>query len=314
MVVWNVRTGTTTKVSLGTDAQLGRLAIAGSHVAWSANATGNLESDDYIFTASLSDPKARQIASAVRSGAQCGAGRGGRTPACAGTWLGGVVGLGNRILVNRWTTDTSGAITHGGLFALEGKRVKSVASGAGTVEAAATDPKHVAVVQWRWNRPSSAVHVYSSTGRRLSSMTPKGLLETAVSGRNLAVLERNGDLVLYDAGTGSLRKTFNLHAKELSKNKRPPGNPYWLQALAVHGNIAVYSAPTRFTRRGNPRVSALHALNLLTGKDRVVGRSAGQIPLARMDSAGLVYATSAEGYAPNSVVFVPLERVAAAVS
>lgn len=61
-------------------------------------------------------------------------------------------------------------------------------------------------------------------------------------------------------------------------------------------------------------MSAIHALNLSTGKDRVVGQSSGQIVLARMNSVGLVYATSAEGYAPNRVVFVPFARVAALVS
>ena len=252
IVVWNVRTGKTTKVSLGTDAHLGELAIAGPRLAWHMNATSNLESDDYLFTASLSSPKARQVATAVRSGAQCGAGGAGPTPACAGVWLGGVVGVGNRILVNRWTTDTSGTITHGGLYALEGKRLEPVATGAGTIEAAAADPTSIAVLQWRWFRPESTVHVYSSTGRQLSTVAPTGQLEVAISGRNLAVLERSGKLALYNARTGSLRRTFNLHAKELAKNKRPPGNPRWLQALAVQGNIAVYSKPVRYARRGYP--------------------------------------------------------------
>ena len=63
-----------------------------------------------------------------------------------------------------------------------------------------------------------------------------------------------------------------------------------------------------------PRESAIHAFNLVTGKDRVIGRSAGQIPLARMGPAGLVYASDAEGYGANHVVFVPLRQVVAAVS
>jgi hypothetical protein len=33
-----------------------------------------------------------------------------------------------------------------------------------------------------------------------------------------------------------------------------------------------------------------------------------------MDSLGLVYSAQADGYAHNSVVFVPLQKVAAAVS
>ena len=100
----------------------------------------------------------------------------------------------------------------------------------------------------------------------------------------------------------------------LPKHEVPPGNPGQLQALAVYGNIAVYSKPVRYVRGGMPRVSAIHAVNLSTGKDRAIARSPGQIPLARIDSAGLVYAAEGEGYAPNSVVFVPYGKVAAAVS
>jgi hypothetical protein len=148
----------------------------------------------------------------------------------------------------------------------------------------------------------------------MAGVRAKGPLEVAVNGRNLVVLQVDGHLALYNASTGSLRRTFGLHAKELSKNKRPSGNPRWLQGLAVYGNVAVYSKPVRFTRRGDPRESAIHALNLLSGKDRIIGRTPGQIPLARMGSVGLVYATEAEGYAPNSVVFVPLTRVTGAVS
>lgn len=314
IVVWDIRAGKTTKVSLGTDAHLGELAIAGSRLAWHMNATSNLESDDYLYSASLSSPKAREVAGVVRSGAQCGAGRGGPTPACAGTWLGGVVGAGNRILVNRWTTDTSGAITHGGLYALQGKRLKPVATGGGTIEAAAADPTHIAILQWHWFHPGSTVHIYSAAGRQLSTMRPSWQLALAVSGRNLAVLERSGKLALYDTRTGALRRTFDLHAKELSKDKRPQANPHWLQALAVQAHVAVYSKPVRFTSRGDPRVSAIHALNLLSGKDRVIGRSAGQIPLARMDSLGLVYYANGEGYGPSNIVFLPLAQVNAAVS
>ena len=314
IVVWNLRTGMTTKLSTLEDSGSTELAIAGSQLAWVNHTGGNLEGDDDLYTASLLSRKERHVLGEVRSGAQCGAGRGGYQPACAGTWLGGVVGSGNRILVNRWTTDTSGAVSDAGLYALKGSRLKPVATGPETVEAVAADPQRVAVLQWRWHPPGKTIRVYSSSGRRLSNMTPNGQLEVAISGHNLAVLESGGNLSLYNARTGSLRRTFNLHAKELPKQERPYGNPRWLQALAVHGNIAVYSKPLSYTNGGNPRESAIHALNLSTGTDRVIGRSAGQIPMARMDSLGLVYATDAEGYAHNRVVFVPLQKVAAAVS
>lgn len=313
ITVWNVRTGTTAKLSTLEDSGSTELAIAGSQVAWVNHTGGNLEGDDYLYAASLLTRKERRVLGEVRSGAQCGAGRGGHQPACAGIWLGGVVGSGNRILVNRWTTDTSGVVSHAGLYALEGSRLEPVATGPEAVEAVAADSQRVAVLQWRWYPAGKTIRVYSSAGRRLSRLTPKGRLEIAVGGRNLAVLESAGKLAVYDADTGALRRTFNLHAKELPKNKRPYGNPRWLQALAVQGNIAVYSKPVRYTPEGIPRTSAIHALNLSSGRDRVIGRSAGQIPLARMDSVGLVYATEAEGYARNSVVFLPFAQVAAAV-
>jgi len=316
VLVWNLRTGKTTNLHMGEDAHLDGLAIAGSSVASYWNATSNFESDDYLLTSSLLRPKGRMVESEARTDqAQCGAAGSGYTPACAGTWLGGVVGNGNRILVNRWTTDTTGAITQGGLYALNGSKLKPVATGPQTVEAVAADSARVAVLQWRWHPPGTTIHVFSSNGARLSSVTPKGYpLQVAISGGNLVVLERSGNLALYNAGTGLLRRTFNLHAKELPKNERPYGNPRWLQALAVHGTIAVYSKPLRYTNGGNPRESAIHAINLSTGTDQVIGRSPGQIPLAEIDKVGLVYSAQADGYAHNNLVFVPLAQLAAAVS
>lgn len=315
IVVWNLATGRQTRMGGVGDKHLVGLAIAGSHAAWLADAGGNEEADQYLYTSSLLRPKQRQVAQELRSGGQCGAGQIGYQPACAGSWLGGVVGSGNRILVNRWATNTAGAITKGGLFVLRGTRFKPVATGSDTVEAVAADSRSVAVQQWRWHPAGKAIHVYSSSGRRLSNVNPKlQPLSVDVSGRNLVVLQRDGKLALYDARTGALRRTFHLHPKVLPPHEVPPGNPGQLQALAVHGNIAVYSKPVRFVRGGTPRVSAIHALNLSTGKDRAIAQAPGQIPLARIDSAGLVYATEGEGYGPNGIVFVPYGQVAAAVS
>ena len=313
IVVWNVRTGKQTTLGGVSDAQLGGLAIAGPRVAWLANSFGNEEADQYLYTSSLQQPKQRQVAQEFRPGGQCGAGRGGRYPACVGTWLGGVVGSGNRILVNRWTTNRAGAITRGGLYSLAGKRLTPVASGSRTVQAVTADSAHVAVLQWRWLRPEKTIHVYSSTGKALWSATPRSWppLGIGVSGRNLVVLEPNGTVALYDARNGSLRKTFQLHATMPPKHERSYSNPRGLQALSVQGNIAVYSKPVRY-KRWIPSESAIHALNLSTGKDRTVAQSRGQIPFSAIDSVGLVYATqSASGY---RLVFVPFAQVAAAVS
>ncbi len=242
----------------------------------------------------------------VRSGNQCGAGRGGYAPACAGTWLGGVVGSGKRILVNRWTTDTTGAISNAGLYALKGTTLEPVAMGSETVQAVAADSRRVAVLQWRWLPNEKTIHVYSATGRPLVSMTPSRQPEAiALGGRNLVVLTHNGKLFHYDARTGSLGKIFTPH-----------GSPNQ-QVLAVHGNIAVYSMPVHYSGSGPIGKSVIRVLNLSTGKDRPVGYLPGQITLARMDSTGLVYAndlwTSRKGYV-NQLVFLPFKRVAAAVS
>jgi hypothetical protein len=89
------------------------------------------------------------------------------------------------------------------------------------------------------------------------------------------------------------------------------------QALAVHGDIAVYSTPVHYSGSG-PRVkSVIRALNLSTGKDRPVGYLPGEITLASMDSTGLVYATTAGRPARGTSTgssSSPLEQVAAAVS
>jgi hypothetical protein len=302
VLVWNLARGTTTKVSGrqtgGAESVTGggvrQLAIAGTRVAWLISYASNEEAGDDIYTSSLASPKERHVLHELRSGNQCGAGQAGYQPACAGTWLGGVVGSGNRILVNRWTTDLSGTVTDAGLYALEGTKLKPVASGPEYVEAAAADSKRVAVVQWQWLPGNRTIHVYSASGGSPVTLTVSKQPESvALSGRNLVVLTHNGKLFLYDARTGALRNVFTPHAPNQ-------------QVLAVEGNIAVYSS------RGTIR-----ALNLSNGKDRPVGRLPGQIILARIDSTGLVYTnnewTPRHGYTVQ-LVFVPFKRVAAIVS
>ena len=312
VLVWNLHTGKTTRVSGrqtgGADSVTGggvsQLAIAGTRVAWLIQYGSNEESGDDFYTSSLLRPKERHVLGEVRSGNQCGAGRSGYQPACAGAWLGGVVGSGNRILVNRWTTDTTGSISRAGLYTLTGTTLKPVATGPEYVRAFAADSKRVAVLQWRWLPGARTIHIYSASGKPLVSVTPsKQPEEIALSGSNLVVLTHNGRLFVYDARTGSLRKIFT-----------PRGSP---AALAIHGNTAVYSTPTHHNGSGASVKSAIRALNVTTGKDRPVGYLPGQINVADIDSTGLVYAnnlwTANKGYVVK-LVFVPLKKVTAAVS
>jgi len=122
--------------------------------------------------------------------------------------------------------------------------------------------------------------------------TPPNANAVALRGKNLVVATKSRQLVLYDAQTGALRKAFTARG-----NKHPhlPG---------VQGNIAIYSVG-----------SDVHAVNLSSGKDRVVAQLNSAIDLAQIDSAGLAYAGNGIGktYGKATLGFLPLARLRAAV-
>jgi hypothetical protein len=299
VLVWNVRTGKTVKVSgkktaaadgSSTGAGVFQLAIAGSRVAWLMNEGGNSEGDDYLFTSSLTNPKEHQVASEIRSGDACGGGSQGR---CAGQWLGGLVGSGSFLAANRWTTDGDGAVTAGELDLLSGSKLKKVATGTDTVEAAVANGRRVAVLL----RADRTVALYSAAGKLLLTVhTPPSAEAVALQGEHLVVGTKTQQLLVYDARTGSLRKS--LAARGEANNPRN---------LDVQGNIAVYTT-------GN--AGELHAVNLSTGKDRVIAKPHGGVVLAQIDSAGLAYAGNGSGtnYGKGTLVFLPFAKVKAAVS
>jgi hypothetical protein len=77
VLVWNARTGKTTKVSgrqtrgaddSSTGSGVFGLAVAGPRVAWLVNVGGNTEGDDYLFASSVANPKERRVASVTRTG------------------------------------------------------------------------------------------------------------------------------------------------------------------------------------------------------------------------------------------------------
>jgi len=297
VLVWNLGTGKTVKVSgkktaaadsTSTGAGVFQLAIAGSRVAWLVNEGGNLEGDDYLFTSSLPSPKEHQVATAMRSGTFC---PGRSSGSCAGPWLGGLVGSGNLIAMNRWTTDATGVVSAGQLDVLDGTKLKQVATGTNTVQAAVADEGRVAML-----RTDGTVALYSATADKplLTVDTPANTEVVALRGKNLLVGTKTQQLQLYNAHTGSLRKTFS------ARSNRPPRN------LDVQGNVAIYTT-------GNAGV--LHAVNLSTGKDRVIAERHGGIEFAHIDSAGLAYAGNGFGtnYGKGTLVFLPLAKVRAAV-
>jgi hypothetical protein len=146
--------------------------------------------------------------------------------------------------------------------------------------------------------------VYSSAGRPLLSLTPTPrAAEVALSGGNLLVLEYGGTLALYDSSSGSLRKTLKVR-----------GDPKLVQNLGVQGKIAFYTTGVGFGL-GSFGPSTLHAANLTSGKDRVIGSFgngfADVIGEARIDGVGVAYGS--RFLDRGRLVFVLWARVAAAV-
>jgi hypothetical protein len=298
VVVWNVRSGKTEKVSgvhtqhdgdSSTGSDLFQVAIAGTRVAWLTNVGGNTEGDDYLFASSVGDPKEHRVASEIRTGDGCPGRSQGR---CAGEWLGGLVGSGNLIAANRWTTDSNGAVTAGQLDVLNGRKLTEIATGTDTVEAAVANGKRVAVLL----RANRTVALYSAAGKLLLTVhTPPSAEAVALQGKRLVVGTKTQQLLLYDSRTGSLRKTLPAHGET--------NNP---RNVDIQGNIAIYTT-------GN--AGELHVVNLSTGKDRVVAKPRGGVVHAQIDRAGLAYVRSGSGpnYGKGTVVFLPLARVTAAV-
>ncbi len=311
--VWSLGTGKTRTVSgrrtstwpYNYAGGLSEVALAGSRVAWTVRTGANTYSTDLLLTSSLASPHERQVASVQRTGADCGS----MGPRCAGNWIGGLVSTGGRLLVNRYTTAGHGsgkvdgvdhAVMSGALYSLAGTTLQHVASGTGTVAAAYGDHARVAVL-----RPNGSVGVYTSAGKRLLSLTPTPrAAEVALNGRNLLVLEYGGTLALYDSTTGALRTTFKTR-----------GESKLVQNLGVQGNVAIYTTGVGFGL-GDFTNSTLHAVNLSSGKDSVIGRFgtgvAAVIGLARIDTAGVVYSSS-RVEDNGRLVFLPWARVAAAV-
>jgi WD40 repeat protein len=292
--VWNVRTGQTVTVSGKKTATAGdvggegvfQLAIAGSRVAWLVNEGGNLESADYLFTSSVTQPKERQVASALRNG---DGGCSGRDPiGCTGAWLGGLVGSGNTIALNRWTTDATGHMGSAGLDTLSGTQTKSIATGTSTVEAVSSDAGREAVLH-----SDGSVAVYSKSGQVLMTLPPASAKEAALNGKNLVVASETRQLQVYDSRSGSLKKTLPTHGSGLHN-------------LDVQGNIAIYTT--------GPSV---RAVNLSSGKTRAVvtlGKHS-EILFARIGSAGVAYAVNGVRvfFGKGTLGFMPMARLKAAV-
>jgi hypothetical protein len=294
ILVWNTLTGKVTKVSgkltdqadiTSTGSGVRELAIAGKRVAWIINVGGLTESDDDLFESSVALPKEQIIAESMRRGPD---------PDSPGDWISGLVGAGNLLWVNRWSADGSGAITRAGLHLLGTMSLKRIAAGAPTILARSADVNRVAVL-----RSDGTVAVYSTAGKVLLQVAPSQAQAIALNGRFLAVITKARKLEVYESIRGSLLKTISIRGDR----RYAPAN------LDLEGKFAVYTL-----------YRDLHALNLVTGKDRVLGTMKGRgIGFAQIEPAGVAYAGNVRnkpvrGSETGTIVFVPFARVVSAVS
>ena len=285
--VWNVATGRTVRVSgdqtcradsTSTGAGVSDLGVTGTRAAWVVNQGGNSESDDYLYTSALSKPKERRLASAFRSGDAGGI--------LAGSWIGGLVGAGRFLAVNRWVTDAKGAVSSARLQTI-GVGLRTIATGTETMTACSTDGNRVAVL-----RDDGSIGIYSTAGRLLRAVTPATPTQVALRGDDLAALTTGDRLEVYNSHSGKL-----LHRWRVAHGAR---------SLDVSSGLAAYAAPA--AGGGDSRV--VHVLRLATGRDRVLATTTPQLAAVQLEAAGLVYAVNPHGPRQNGyLVFTPMSRL-----
>jgi hypothetical protein len=206
LFTWNVTTRTGVLVSgpktgsCGSDEPHGQpirdIAIAGARIGWLRNITGNTESDDSLFTATLPKPREVGLVSAIRTG-ETGAGP------MTGDWIGGLVGSGTVLAANTWTTDASDTVTRAALSTVGTRRLAPFASGPGTLTAESADTHRIAVA-----RTDGSVAIYSSTRALLRTITPGSLRQTALRKDYLLALTKTKTLEIYNSHTGALIRTW----------------------------------------------------------------------------------------------------------
>ena len=281
LFVWNVRTrgaalvsgkATCAADSTSTGGGVTQIAVAGTRVAWLVNEGGNTESDDYLYTATLPKPKEKLLASAVRTGDIDGI--------LAGGWIGGLVGSGDRIVVNRWTTDEQGAVTNGSLQRVGGA-LTSIASGTATLHAESLDLRRVAVL-----RSDGKVALHDvDTGDALLTVMPSPVREFALRKDYLVVLTKTKTLEIFNARSGAAVRTWPVAAGATR--------------IDVHSGIVVYAV--------GPRV---HVLRLADGKDAVLATAPRAIEGLEIEAPGIVYAyNTVKGIKDvGNLAFVPLAQ------
>jgi hypothetical protein len=280
--VWNVRTGGGAVVSgaktcdadgTSTGAGVREVAVAGMRVAWIVNQGGNTESDDYLYTATVGGPKERLVATAGRTGDVDGT--------LTGAWMNHLVGAGDRIAVNRFTTDTSGTITQSSLQRLD-TGLTTLVLGKQSLYAASLDLGRVAVL-----RPDQKVAIYDvATKRLLLTIAPTSAREVVLRKDYAVVLTRAKTIEVYDSRTGVLLRRWPVAAGA--------------SRLDVHSGVAAYAVGR-----------TVFAIRLTDGSDSPVATAPRAIEGLEIEAPGIVYAyDTVKGVSDvGNLAYVPLPQV-----
>jgi hypothetical protein len=277
-------------------------AVADNRIAWISRGGSPSETDEYLLTTLLPRLHLRQVAAAIRDDDH-------EAQSERGDWLSGLAGSGNVIAVSSWTTGAGNSMSKGRLNLVGTRALKPIVTGPGAIVAESVDAGRIAVVRsmalwpshYRLSGGAGSVAVYSTSGKLLVEVNRGTAKEAALSGNTLAVLTTTNRIELYNAKSGAFVRSWRV--------------PLRAAHLDLQGGVAIYSV---YGKYAGPR--ALHALQLKTGKDVILGRGAGPYPYgqgddAQIDRLGVVYAVNKWPGTPRGhIVFVPMARVIAAVS
>src|SRR5262245_4406654 len=285
--VWNVKTQTAALVSgkrtcladsTSTGGGVTQIAVADTRVAWLVNQGGNTESDDYLYTSSLPGWKERLVTSVIRTGNVDGT--------LTGSWLSSLVGGGDRIAVNQFTTDGSGTVTTAALRRLD-VALATIVVGKTTLHATSLDRHRIAVLR----TDQKVALCDSDSGRLLLTVSPSSAREVALRQDYIVVLTRTRTLDIFNANTGAQVRTLPV-AAGASK-------------LDVHSGIATYAV-----------VRTVHVLRLSDGKDAVLAPAPRAIRALEIEAPGIAYAyDTIKGIKDvGNLAFVPMGKATSLLS
>ncbi len=285
--VTNVKTGSSAVISgrgtcgadsTSTGGGVTAIAVAGTRIAWLVNEGGNTESSDYLYTSSLPGWKERRVANVLRTGNVDGT--------LTGGWLGDLVGGGDRIALNQFTTDASGTVATAALRRLD-VGLATIAVGKTTLRATSLDQHRIAVI-----RPDQKVALYDSdSGHLLLTMSPSSVREVALRQDYVVVLTRTRTIEIFNARTGAPVRTLPV----------APG----ASKLDVHSGIAVYAVGR-----------AVHALRLADGRDAVLATAPRAIQGLEIEAPGVAYSyNTVKGIKDvGNLAFVPMSKATSLLS